>query len=905
MNSANENIPAEIAAIFEDMRAAIGSESVKTSGCGDAGICVIPKDTKDVSKAMAVARKHNAKIVSSNNPLWATDGTKGAKGGVLVDLSKMDGIIKIDAVSMTVRAGAGCTFKALIEACSKEGFSLGSYPFDRSATVGSWVAANAVGYGSYKYGSSKNNIVNIQAVVPDASVIETGYDKIGSYMSGYNLTQLFAGSEGTLGVVTEATFKLFPKGVNRLAAYSFASAEGMQEAITKIVQHPSVKPRNIAWCGKNRTITIVLDGEKSSAELEEKAIDAMMEKMQAVKAGKEGACKVCKALCRPGSAKMARAIVPVKNWKSMVEACGEQVYGTIADRSTAYVVSWNESADSLAEKAAKFGGRALGRGSFDWTPSSLAENEKKDLRREVTLEVIAALEEAVGKNNITTNGVDMLLYSKDMAPLPKEAGVAFKNIPDAVVRPSSVAQISNVVKIAHKHGIPIVPRGNSSWGLGGCMPTNSGIVVDMSSKMNKIIELNTEELYVKAGAGCTWQKLLEGCMKKGYIVGSYPSSFPSATLGAWIATNGMGVGSYKYGSAKENILNMEVVLSDGTVLKTGDDRIGTYENGYNMNQVFAGSEGTLCVFGTVTFRIYPMGVIRPTAYCYENLKDMHDTIQKLVNHPSIIPLHVAFSDEMHFANQKRAGLKVPDVKNLLLLTMQGDKDFVERDIAEMDTIATALGGIRIKDEIAEHEWEERCYEFRARRVGVGEIPAEIIVPNSIWGTFTDECYEGFKKMKMEAGGVIGVIVDRNTTMFMPYYFKDDESMLGMTAFAFNFYLGDRAGPYGGRTTGFGVFFAWNLDNIHDPDTVAYMRRLKTQMDPRDVINPGHLVCGTTRFGIKMSKQLMGIGSTMMQTVKKLLPANTTFADNKKRFRYNDLERRREADRSHKLGDGTE
>jgi len=81
--------------------------------------------------------------------------------------------------------------------------------------------------------------------------------------------------------------------------------------------------------------------------------------------------------------------------------------------------------------------------------------------------------------------------------------------------------------------------------------------------------------------------------------------------------------------------------------------------------------------------------------------------------------------------------------------------------------------------------------------------------------------------------------------------------------------------------------------------------MKTMLDPREVVNPGHLVCGNTRFGIKMGKQLMTIGSSLMQTIKKLLPANTTFADNKKRFRYNDLEHRKDTDRTHTLGDGTQ
>jgi len=905
MNSADEGRSEAVASVIDAVKAAIGNENIIIcdEGCNVAGVCFTPNSTEDISKIIAIAKKNDVKVVSSNNPSWATDGTKFTGNGVLIDLSKMNRIIKIDPVAMTVRAGAGCTFKVLAEACSKEGFTLGSYPFDKSSTVGSWVVTSTVGYGTYKYGNSRDNIINIQAVTEDASIIETGYDNIGYYMSGYNLTQMFSGSEGTLGVVAEATLKLVPKGINRLCAYSFESIEKMQEAFTKIVQHPSVKPRNIAWCAKNMTVVLVLDGAKDSVDMEEQAVDAIMEKIPAAKIDKKVACKVCEAICKPKTSKIFKAIVPVKNLKDMIAACDNMVYGTIADRSTACVISADDG--SLADKASKFGGRSLENALFKWDPFSLGEKEKKDLKREVTPEIISALEEAVGKSNVTTNGVDLLLYSKDLAPLPREAGLAFKNIPDVVVRPSKVDQISKIMKIAYKHGIAVTPRGNSSWGLGGCMPTSAGIVMDLSSKMNSIVEINTEELYVKAGAGCTWEELLEACMKKGYIIGSYPSSFPSATLGAWIATNGMGIGSYKYGSAKENILNMEVVLSDGTVLETGDNRMGSYGIGYNLNQLFSGSEGTLCVFGTVTFRIYPMGIIKPLAYSYETLKDMHETVQKLAGHPSIKPLHIAFSDELHFINQRRSGIHAPDEKSLLLLTLQGDKAFVERDIAELDSINSQLGGRRVSDSVSDHEWVERCYEFRARKIGVGEIPAEVIVPVSKYGQFTEECYEGFKKMKMEAGGVIGVVVDRNTTMFMPYYFKDDESLLGMTAFAFNFYLGDRATSYGGRTTGFGVFFAWNLDLIHDVSTVQYMRLMKTNIDPRDVVNPGHLVCGNTRFGIKMSKQLMSIGSSLMQTVKKLLPANTTFEDNKKRFRYNDLEHRRETDRAHTLGDGTQ
>ncbi|MDR3205809.1 MAG: FAD-binding protein [Candidatus Methanoplasma sp.] len=890
--------------VIETLRQTIGAGVEVCDGkCNGSWACVKPKNAEEITKIILIGKKNSVKVVSGNNPSWAIDGSP-ADGGIFVDLSEFNPEPKIDAESLSVRVGAGADVGAVIKAVAKEGFTLGSYPADRSSQIGKWAVTDGVGFGSYKYGSAKDNVLNLRIVTDEGNVIETGYDNIGAYMSGYNLNNLFAASEGTLGVVIEATFKIHPKGTDRLAAYQFESAFDMQSAFNAIAQHPSIKPRDIAWCGRKLTILATLDGAEKHVDLEEAALDGILGKI-GVKIAKEDACKICRAVCGAKKEGIVEAVVPLKDWKTFLESVGPSSYGTIADSGTAHFAVSGESADSVHAKASALGGRALGRDVFKWSPTKTVGAAKKNLSRKVTEAVIAEIEEAVGKDNVTNNGVELVLYSKDMAPLPKEAGIAFRNMPDLVVRPSDVKGLSEVVRIANKHGIPVVPRGNSSWGLGGCMPACGGIVIDMSSKFNKVLEINTEELYVKVGAGCTWKNLLEACMKKGYIIGSYPSSFPSATLGAWIATNGMGIGSYKYGAAKDNILNMEIVLSDGTVLETGSEHVGSYGTAYSLNRFFSGSEGTLCVFGTVTFRIYPFGSLKPLAYSFEKLADMQAAITAISNHPSIKPLHLSFEDEMHFANQRRAGGHAPDAKSILLATFQGDPAFNDLDAAEMDAIAAESKGVRIGDDIGVHEWQERCYEFRARRVGVGEIPAEVIVPNSKWGEFVGECYAGFKTMKMEPGGIIGVVVDRNTSLFMPYYFKDDESLLGMTAFAFNFFLGDRAAEYGGRTTGFGVFFAWNLDNIHDARTVDYMRNLKTVLDPNDVVNPGHLVCGKTRFGLNMNKQLMTLGSSVMQLAKKLLPVNTTFDDNLKRFRYNTLEHRREEDRFHTLGDGTQ
>ena len=529
----------------------------------------------------------------------------------------------------------------------------------------------------------------------------------------------------------------------------------------------------------------------------------------------------------------------------------------------------------------------------------------ENLSRKVTPEIISKLQDIVGIDNVNTNDMDRMLYGHDLAPLPKEAGLAFKNMPDVIVRPSTTEEVSAIVKVAYETGVAIIPRGQSTWGLGGSMPTNGGILLDMASKMNNIVKVDTVNMSVRAQAGTSWKAIIDACDKEGFLVGSYPSSFPSATIGAWFSTSGIGPGGYKYGSARDNALNMQVVLSDGTIIETGYDALANNMSGYNLNQLFGGAEGTLGVICECTYRIYPKGIIKPVAYEFDRLRDMGEPINAICKHPSVKPLHIAWSDFNHFENQRKAGIHAPDVANLLLVTFQGDEAFVNLEEGIVDKFVEEAGGRKLSYDIAEHEWEERCYEFRARRTGVGSIPAEVVVTNDNWAKFVDECYEGYKTMKMEPGGIIGMVADRSTSMFMPYYFKDDESLLGMTAFAYNFYMGGRAAEYGGRSLGLGVFFASNLDAIHDAGSVALMRSLKTHLDPHDVINPGHLVCGNTKFGITLNKNIMGIASKLMCGVKKVLPENKTFQRNLARFHYDDMEHEKELSREVDYVKGTE
>ncbi|MFA5312985.1 MAG: FAD-binding oxidoreductase [Methanomassiliicoccales archaeon] len=484
-------------------------------------------------------------------------------------------------------------------------------------------------------------------------------------------------------------------------------------------------------------------------------------------------------------------------------------------------------------------------------------------------QLVARLRDAIGQENVKTSKMERLLYSHDLAPLPKETQIAFKNVPDIVIRPRNTEDVVKVVKIAAEEGVPITPRGSSTWGLGGSMPVFGGILIDFTGLMNKIIEIDPVGLTVTAQAGATWKAVYDACMEKGLLLGSYPSSFPSATLGGWISTGGVGMGSMKYGSAADNVRNMEVVMPDGTLVNTGFDKIADNMSGYNLNRIIVGAEGTLGLVCKVTLRLMPgPEVMKALSYGFESLQAAGAPLMEMERR-RVDPLHVGFSDGKHFEMLRKIGHHAPEVGAMINVELEGAKEVVAYEEKVIDEIMTKAGGKRMPDEVASHEWDERCYEYRIREIGMGVIPGEVVFPLKDFAAFSTDTYALMDKLNM-TGAIIGTLVDRNTVMFMPYYIADFDNLVNLTSFGFNAKLSDIVFRYGGRPLGFGSFFASNLDRIRGPGA-KYIRSIKTTFDPDDIMNPGKLVGTSIRGNVKIPPILFEFGMTAISVVKQVLP----------------------------------
>lgn len=178
---------------------------------------------------------------------------------------------------------------------------------------------------------------------------------------------------------------------------------------------------------------------------------------------------------------------------------------------------------------------------------------------------------------------DLICYSRDAVP-------ALEGMPEAVVQPRNNGELKKLVKAAQEEGWNLIPRGRGTGTFGGAVPSEGGIVVDLT-RMGSIDEINSTRHYVRVQPGCCIKTISDELGNHGLALPVVPWSSPGATIGGFVATNGVGLGSYKYGRIKQHVLDLQVITGGGEELSLGSTT--EYTPGYNLCELFIGSEGTL------------------------------------------------------------------------------------------------------------------------------------------------------------------------------------------------------------------------------------------------------------------------------------------------------------------------
>ncbi len=214
------------------------------------------------------------------------------------------------------------------------------------------------------------------------------------------------------------------------------------------------------------------------------------------------------------------------------------------------------------------------------------------------------LQQALGAEVVLVGDAVEARYHTDWSGTPPVA-------PWALVRPRSTEEVSTALRLCHAHRVPVVPQGGLTGLAGGAVPVEGGVAISLE-RMHAIEDINARSAVMQVQAGATLQAVQEAAVEAGLVFGVDLGARGSCQIGGNVATNAGGNGVLQHGMMREQVLGLEVVLADGTVLPMLRPMIKN-NTGYDLKQFFIGAEGTLGVITRVLLRLRPMPQAKATA----------------------------------------------------------------------------------------------------------------------------------------------------------------------------------------------------------------------------------------------------------------------------------------------------
>jgi glycolate oxidase len=452
-------------------------------------------------------------------------------------------------------------------------------------------------------------------------------------------------------------------------------------------------------------------------------------------------------------------------------------------------------------------------------------------------EVKKVLIDIVGQSNYTESLIDMVSYSYDAS--------AHSSRPSCGVWAETTEQVSEILKVANNEKIPVIPRGAGTSLSGGAVPSEGGIVLDLNH-MNKILEVSIGDRLVIVQPGVVYENLERALAPHGFFFPPDPSSGKAATLGGNVATNAGGLKGAKYGTTRDYVLGLEVVLPDGRIMKTGSKTMKSV-SGYDLTRLFVGSEGTLAIITEITLKINPKPTATSTAVAtFDNLQDAGQAISQTM-HSGIIPsvLEILGRHTILAINQNTE-LNLPEVDAMILVETDGyTQEETDHQMHKVIEVFKRNNPKKIKQAKTEAEtielWAARKSAYAVlARIKTHFVLEDVTVPMS---RITDllQGVEAIAKEHQIQIATFGHAGDGNLHPQILYDGYDPDEVKRMeAASAALFRLAiDLEGTLTGDH-GIGLSKAPYMTMEHDPVAMDMMRSIKRTFDPNNILNPGKM-----------------------------------------------------------------
>lgn len=418
--------------------------------------------------------------------------------------------------------------------------------------------------------------------------------------------------------------------------------------------------------------------------------------------------------------------------------------------------------------------------------------------------------------------------------------------PDAVAFPQSTEEVAAAVRICAAHALPVIPFGAGTSLEGHVTAPFGGLSLDLSN-MNRIVSVHQEDMDVTVEAGVTRKQLNEHLRDTGLFFPIDPGA--DATIGGMAATRASGTNAVRYGTMRENVLALTVVLADGRVIRTAR-RARKSAAGYDLTRLFIGSEGTLGVITEVTLRLHGQPeAISAAVLDFETLEGAVNTVIATIQ--CGIPMARI---ELLNAAQIRAlnnysRLDYPE-RPTLFLEFHGSEAGVREQVEMFDQIARDFGGGTMqwatRTEDRNRLWQARhdaALACMAMRPGAALMATDVCVPISRLADCILESEEDLKAHGIDAP-IVGHVGDGN--FHISFSFDPDDPAEISVIRKLNERLVARALAMDGTCTGehgVGIGKRDFLVAEHGEDALSVMAAIKQALDPKGIMNPGKILRG--------------------------------------------------------------
>jgi glycolate oxidase len=463
----------------------------------------------------------------------------------------------------------------------------------------------------------------------------------------------------------------------------------------------------------------------------------------------------------------------------------------------------------------------------------------------LTEDIVKELESILGSKNVILDEEKMENYSHDETP------EEYAHMPEVVITPTSAEQISEVMKLANNHLIPVTPRGAGSGLSGGAIPTFGGILLSVE-KMNKVLEIDYDNMMIVVEPGLVTNEINGLVEDKGLFFAGYPMSLLTCYIGGNIAENAGGGKAIKYGVTGQYIMGLEVVTPTGEIVELGGKNVKDV-TGYDIKKLMIGSEGTLGVITKAIIKLSPKPKFATDLLVlFEDVESAIKIVPTIISEGGIVPTSIEFMDKLSVhttCDYLNEHLPYQKAGSMLLIEVDGtNESVVEVDAETIGELCLEHGAIEVyvADNYTTQErvWSVRRNIAEAFMVYSPEQSLEdIVVPIGNIAKLMPEIDKISKKygIKMPSYGHAGdgnlhTTLVKDPDMTMEEWFEIEDKVLKE--------LYDAVYKLGGKLSGeHGIGLKrmkFMKDHLSDTELML-MKKIKQAFDPNYIMNPGKII----------------------------------------------------------------